>query len=130
MSLPVRDCHPESMSAPQADDWLGVFWLPGRDLDPSAGELDALPTSSGVYRVWHPDDDELVYVGRRAAASEVECARLLAAYTPIKCRTETRTLRRRVCGRSGTQTTQRLRYRLLHRRSRLTPRRARASRRR
>lgn len=51
------------MAAPLDDDWLDTPWLPWRTLDPSAGELDALPTEPGVYRVWHPDYDELVYIG-------------------------------------------------------------------
>lgn len=51
------------MTITRDDDWLDATWLPWHDLDPSVGELNTIPTPSGVYRVWHPDYDELVYVG-------------------------------------------------------------------
>ncbi|WP_185903316.1 GIY-YIG nuclease family protein [Halonotius terrestris] len=48
----------------EADDWLDLAWSPWRSLDPAAGELTAITTEPGLYRVRHHNREGLTYIGQ------------------------------------------------------------------
>jgi len=48
---------------PFATDWFSLDWSRWLSLNPDAGDLTTLPTDEGLYRVRHPDYEQLVYIG-------------------------------------------------------------------